>query len=215
MFFIGATNRPDIIDPALKRPGRLDQTIFIDLPDFAARVNVLQACLRKSPLAPDVDLEWFAEQTDGYSGADLSGIGQMAAKIAIRYSIKAELDHRKARDAKRAEAEAKGEEYESDEDEEMKDDPVPAITKRMLLQALRESKKSVSAANYQKYLDMKKTFDEEQAALANLDDDMDAEAETSGAAAASSGPRNFADDDEGSCDYNPRSLISASRSRRQ
>merc|ERR1712088_285989 len=55
IFFIGATNRPDIIDPALKRPGRLDTMIFIDLPDFAARVSILKASLRKSPVDPQVD----------------------------------------------------------------------------------------------------------------------------------------------------------------
>lgn len=202
VFFIGATNRPDIIDPALKRPGRLDQTIFIDLPDFAARVNVLQASMRKSPLDPDVDLEWFAEQTDGYSGADLSGLAKMSARIAIRQSIKASLKLAKEKDARRAAAEAAGEAYNSDDD--MQEDPVPTITKRMMLQALKESKKSVSAAQYQKYLDMKKVFDEEQAALANFDDtDLDSGA---GPAAAASGsgaaaPRNFAqDEDDGALD---------------
>merc|ERR1719270_1859052 len=91
IFFIGATNRPDIIDPALKRPGRLDQTIFIDLPDFPARVSIIQAQLRKSPLDPDVDLQHLAEQSYGYSGADLGGVAKSAAKIAIRYQIEASV----------------------------------------------------------------------------------------------------------------------------
>merc|ERR1712073_198146 len=69
IFFVGATNRPDIIDPALKRPGRLDTMVFIDLPDFAARVSILKASLRKSPVDPQVDFEFLAEKTHGYSGA--------------------------------------------------------------------------------------------------------------------------------------------------
>merc|ERR1719197_1201239 len=84
IFFIGATNRPDIIDPAIRRPGRLDQQIFIDIPDFPARVGILKATLRKSPVDPSVDFEYLAEQTHGYSGADIGGISKVAAKLAIR-----------------------------------------------------------------------------------------------------------------------------------
>merc|ERR1712176_658658 len=64
IFVVGATNRPDILDPAIKRPGRLDQVIFVDLPDFPARISIFTACLRKSPLDPDVDLAHMAEQTE-------------------------------------------------------------------------------------------------------------------------------------------------------
>jgi len=191
VFFIGATNRPDIIDPALKRPGRLDQTIFIDLPDFEARVNVLKAALRHSPLDPDVDLEWFAEQTEGYSGADLSGVAKMSARIAIRHSIKARLKSEQQKAEKRAAAEAINETYDSDDDMEV--DPVPTLTKRMMLQALKDSKKSVSTAQYQKYLDMKKTFDEDQAVVANFDDEELEPSGTAPQASSSAAPRNFAD----------------------
>ncbi|WP_347130990.1 AAA family ATPase, partial [Staphylococcus capitis] len=55
VFIIGATNRPDIIDPALLRPGRLDQLIYIPLPDDQSRLQIFKACLRKSPVAKDVD----------------------------------------------------------------------------------------------------------------------------------------------------------------
>merc|ERR1719434_394590 len=81
VFFIGATNRPDIIDPAIKRPGRLDQMIFIDLPDFPSRVSILKATLRKSPVDPSVDFEYLAEQTHGYSGADIGGISILKATL--------------------------------------------------------------------------------------------------------------------------------------
>merc|ERR1712203_815072 len=62
VFFIGATNRPDIIDPAIKRPGSLDQMIFIDLPDFPSRVSILKATLRKSPVDPSTDFEYLANK---------------------------------------------------------------------------------------------------------------------------------------------------------
>src|SRR6266540_5546515 len=59
VFVIGATNRPDQIDPALLRPGRLDQLIYIPLPDDVSRVSILTAALKKSPLAPEVDLHFL------------------------------------------------------------------------------------------------------------------------------------------------------------
>merc|ERR1712031_97142 len=76
VFIIGATNRPDIIDSAIMRPGRLDQLIYIPLPDEGSRSNILKACLRKSPIAPDVDLVYLAKTTHGFSGADLTEICQ-------------------------------------------------------------------------------------------------------------------------------------------
>lgn len=160
IFFIGATNRPDIIDPALKRPGRLDQTIFIDLPDFPARVSILKACLRKSPIDPSVDFDYLAEQTHGYSGADLAGIGKVAAKIAIRMTINNQVERMKKKEAARKRAEELGQEFDSD-DEEEEEDPVPMITMPMLQMAMKDSKRSVTPAVYQKYLEMKMQFDRE------------------------------------------------------
>merc|ERR1719473_2172445 len=69
VFIIGATNRPDIIDTALMRPGRLDQLIYIPMPDREGREAILKAVLRKSPLAPNVDLDYLAEHTDKFTGA--------------------------------------------------------------------------------------------------------------------------------------------------
>ena len=80
VFIIGATNRPDIIDPAVLRPGRLDQLIYIPLPDEGSRLNIFKSVLRKSPVAPDVDLEFMARTVHGFSGADLTEICQRAAK---------------------------------------------------------------------------------------------------------------------------------------
>lgn len=164
IFFIGATNRPDIIDPAIKRPGRLDQMIFIDLPDFPARVSILKACLRKSPVDPNTDFEWLAEQTHGYSGADLAGIAKVAAKLAIRETIANQVASLKAIERARAEAEAQGIDYNSD-DEEEEEDLVPMITFDMLRRSLQEAKRSVSPSEYQKYLEMKMQFDREAGVL--------------------------------------------------
>merc|ERR1712023_387402 len=91
VFIIGATNRPDIIDPAIIRPGRLDQLVYIPLPDEASRANILSSSLRKSPLAEDVDLGFLAKNTNGFSGADLTEICQRAVKFAIRESIEKEI----------------------------------------------------------------------------------------------------------------------------
>merc|ERR1712151_678911 len=91
VFIIGATNRPDIIDTALMRPGRLDQLIYIPMPDLAARVSILKAVLRKSPVADSVDMDLLARSTDKFTGADLTEICQRAAKFAIRQNIEADI----------------------------------------------------------------------------------------------------------------------------
>ena len=99
VFIIGATNRPDIIDSAILRPGRLDQLIYIPLPDESSRVQILKASLRKSPLAKDVDLNFLAKMTHGFSGADLTEICQRACKTAIRESIETEIRRERDRAA--------------------------------------------------------------------------------------------------------------------
>uniref|UniRef100_A0A803MG09 AAA ATPase AAA+ lid domain-containing protein n=1 Tax=Chenopodium quinoa TaxID=63459 RepID=A0A803MG09_CHEQI len=87
VFIIGATNRPDIIDPALLRPGRLDQLIYIPLPDQDSRLQIFKSCLRKSPVSKDVNLAALAQYTNGFSGADITEICQRACKYAIRENI--------------------------------------------------------------------------------------------------------------------------------
>merc|ERR1712210_416777 len=77
-------------DEALLRPGRLDQLIYIPLPDLPARQGILESTLRKSPIAPNVPLSFIAQKTEGFSGADLSELCQRAAKAAIRDCIAAE-----------------------------------------------------------------------------------------------------------------------------
>merc|ERR1719506_3297268 len=104
VFIIGATNRPDIIDPAVLRPGRLDQLIYIPLPDEGSRINILKSVLRKSPIAPDVDITFLARTLHGFSGADLTEICQRSAKMAIRESIEKEIELEKERAAAGADA---------------------------------------------------------------------------------------------------------------
>merc|ERR1711872_970190 len=95
VFIIGATNRPDIIDSAIMRPGRLDQLIYIPLPDDGSRMAILKSNLRKSPVADNVDLPYLAKMTRGFSGADLTEICQRACKLAIRESIDADIKREK------------------------------------------------------------------------------------------------------------------------
>ncbi len=81
---IGATNRPDMIDPALLRSGRFDRLVMIGQPDQEGRERILEIHTRNTPLAPDVSLREIAEITDGYVGSDLEGIAREAAIEALR-----------------------------------------------------------------------------------------------------------------------------------
>jgi cell division protease FtsH len=85
---MAATNRPDVLDPALLRPGRFDRRVVIDLPDRSDRLEILQVHARKKPTADDVDLETIAERTPGFSGADLYSLMNEAAILAARNSRK-------------------------------------------------------------------------------------------------------------------------------
>ena len=103
VFVIAATNRPDIIDAALMRPGRLDQLIYIPMPDYESRLSILKAVLRKTPLSKEVDIAHLATVTDKFTGADLTEICQRACKFAIRESIEKAYERAKAREAAGAE----------------------------------------------------------------------------------------------------------------
>ncbi len=86
---IGATNRPDLIDPALLRPGRLGQLVYVPPPDADARRAILTAASRRVPLASDVDLAGFAVELDGFSAADCAALVREAALSAMRESLTA------------------------------------------------------------------------------------------------------------------------------
>ncbi len=81
---IGATNIPEVLDPALRRPGRFDREIEIGVPNTQARLQILRIHTRAMPLAPDVDLYEIAEHTHGFVGADLEALGQEVGMIALR-----------------------------------------------------------------------------------------------------------------------------------
>ena len=81
---IAATNRPDMIDPALLRPGRFDRLVKIPAPDLEARKKILQVHAKNKPLAPEVNLDDIAKRTEGYTGADLAAVVNEATMMAIR-----------------------------------------------------------------------------------------------------------------------------------
>jgi len=133
----GATNRPEILDEALIRPGRLDQLIYIPLPDKVARVGIIKAVLRKSPVAPNVNLDFLADQCEGFSGADMTELCQRATKAAIRESIAAEEDRKKLM---------------TNEDEVMEmEDPVPVITRAHFEEAMANARRSVTEYDLNKF----------------------------------------------------------------
>ena len=87
VFIIAATNRPDMLDSAIMRPGRLDQLVYLPLPDLECRLQIFRACTRNSPLADDLNLEQLATDCRGFSGADIAEVCQRACKLAIRQNI--------------------------------------------------------------------------------------------------------------------------------
>jgi len=143
VFIIGATNRPDIIDPAILRPGRLDQLLYIPLPDEASRVSILKANLRKSPVATDVDIPYLAKVTNGFSGADLTEICQRACKLAIRDDIASAIQREKENKI-RVE---KGQEPMEDDD----DGGVSDITRAHFEEAMKFARRSVTDNDIRKY----------------------------------------------------------------
>lgn len=155
LFFIGATNRPDILDEALIRPGRLDQLIYIPLPDKPSRVSVLKAVLRKSPIAPNINFEFLGDLTEGFTGADITELCQRSTKAAIRESIEAD-EQRKALMKENP-----------DGDQAMADameDPVPVITRKHFEEALAAARKSVTAYDLDKFEQFRRKYDPAYAA---------------------------------------------------
>ncbi len=113
---IAATNRPDMLDPALLRPGRFDRLVRIPAPDLEGRKQILRIHTAHKPLAKDVDLDELAKKTDGYTGADLAALTNEAVMLTIRSVV------------------AKGKEISS---EEMKDQKIPMA---FFIQALEKVK---------------------------------------------------------------------------
>jgi transitional endoplasmic reticulum ATPase len=140
VFIIGATNRPDIIDGAILRPGRLDQLIYIPLPDEDSRKSILKSNLRKTPIAKTVDLNYMAKVTKGFSGADLTEICQRAVKLAIRENIEQDIKRERA-------IQAAGGAMEVDDGS----DEVAEVSKKHFEEAMRFARRSVSDQDIRKY----------------------------------------------------------------
>jgi transitional endoplasmic reticulum ATPase len=159
VFIIGATNRPDIIDTALMRPGRLDQLIYIPMPDFESRLSILRATLRKSPVAKDVDLSYLASQTDKFTGADLTEICQTACKLAIREEIERDIERQRMKEE--AAMEQDGAEEEDDEEEDL----MPEILSKHFEAAVRQARRSVSDRDLAQYASFATTLSQSRASV--------------------------------------------------
>jgi transitional endoplasmic reticulum ATPase len=120
--------------------GRLDQLIYIPLPDENSRIAILKSCLRKSPVAKDVDMNLLANVTKGFSGADLTEICQRACKLAIRESIEKDINREKDRQRRGQVA------MEADEP-----DLVPEIRRDHFEEAMKFARRSVSDNDIRKY----------------------------------------------------------------
>lgn len=184
VFIIGATNRPDIIDTALMRPGRLDQLIYIPMPDLPARESILKAVLRKSPVSSSVDLGFLARSTDKFTGADLTEVCQRAAKFAIRDNIEADI--KRTRELADLGDEAEEDDYV---------DPVPEILPKHFEAAMMGARRSVSDDDLRKYSGFAARMHQERGALGTNVSNFRFPANSS-AAAATPAAAAIAEDDE-------------------
>eukprot|EP01084_Bolivina_argentea_P174795 302765_1 len=142
IFYLGATNRPDIIDPALKRPGRLEQMIFIGLPDKKARYEIMKNLVKDKEIFKfeEKECDTFAEYTKHFSGADIKNIIDKAKYKAINeYIIKDKLKVVK----------------------ELKMNNYVSVSVNMITQIIKESKPSVTIFERKKYENMKKKYENE------------------------------------------------------
>ncbi len=96
MLIIGATNRLDIVDEALLRPGRFDRVIEVPLPDEKGRENIFKIHTKKKPLDSDVNISKLVEQTNGFSGADIEAVANRAAITALKRYVGARSENIKS-----------------------------------------------------------------------------------------------------------------------
>lgn len=189
VFIIGATNRPDIIDPAILRPGRLDQLIYIPLPDEGSRMSILKANLRKSPIAKDVDLTFMAKMTDGFSGADLTEICQRACKMAIREAIETDIRRERERANNPDDIDA------MDDDS----DPVPEITRFHFEESMKFARKSVTENDVRKYQMFAQTLQQSRGFGGNFrfPGQSQSQSGSTGSGNAPSGDNQYQEEDDG------------------
>jgi len=180
VFIIGATNRPDIIDSAILRPGRLDQLIYIPLPDEASRISILGAALRKTPVAKEVDISYLAKLTKGFSGADLTEICQRAVKLAIRENIEAEIKRDK-------------EKLESPGAMDMDEEDTAEVGKSHFEEAMKFARRSVSDQDIRKYQMFSETLQQSRGFGQNF---KFPDSDSSRAVVTSAGTENFEEGDD-------------------
>jgi transitional endoplasmic reticulum ATPase len=142
IFTIGATNRPELIDPAIMRPGRLDQLIFIPLPDEPARIAIFQANMRKVPCTV-TNWDALGRATDGFSGADIAEICNRATRFAIADCMEEE----QRRDIEKAKLQAQNAQIPP----ELEDDGFYAVTERHFDASMANARKSVSDDQMARY----------------------------------------------------------------
>merc|ERR1712244_148707 len=144
---------------ALMRPGRLDQLIYIPMPDYESRLGILRATLRKSPVSKDVDLSYLAAQTDKFTGADLTEICQSACKLAIREEIERDIERQRMK-------EEAGEDMEDDDDDDDGgEDLMPEILPKHFESAVRQARRSVSDRDLAQYASFAQTLQQSRAAV--------------------------------------------------
>ena len=192
VFIIGATNRPDIIDTALMRPGRLDQLIYIPMPDFESRLSILRATLRKSPVSKEVDLSYLASQTDKFTGADLTEICQTACKMAIREEIERDIERQRMKEGAGDEM---GDDDDDDDDEEL-EDLMPEILPKHFETAVRQARRSVSDRDLAQYASFAQTLQQSRASVSGSTGGSLATFAFPGGQGAAGGGAAAADDDE-------------------
>jgi len=145
LFIVGATNRPELLDKAVMRPGRLDQLIYIPMPDAASRISIFKSILRSANLAPDVDLNNIGTEFVGFSGADIKEFCNRTQMFAIEESIQRRVEN----DAKIKALEEAGQPV----PDELRSDPVNAIELRHFQKALPFARKSVDPIQIKRYTD--------------------------------------------------------------
>eukprot|EP00750_Incisomonas_marina_P008095 INCI15223.1.p1 GENE.INCI15223.1~~INCI15223.1.p1 ORF type:complete len:817 (-),score=203.58 INCI15223.1:75-2525(-) len=192
VFVIGATNRPDIIDPALMRPGRLDQLMYIPVPDPPARAAILKATLKKSPVElTDKQLAEIVAKTDKFSGADIAEICRAASRTAIREHI---MNLEQARKRRAAAAEEAGEEFDEDDDDE--DEVDAKILPRHFVEAMRNARRSISDEDLRKYSHFAEKLSQQRGALGNNVSNFDFENDAAAADIPAPALGGGADDDD-------------------
>lgn len=157
VFIISATNRPDIIDPAIMRPGRLDQLMYIPMPDYESRLSILRANLRKTPIHHDVDLSFIAANTDKFTGADLTEICNRAVKFAISKEIN------KSKEFEEIKKDMSPDEIEEFENNLMEEESL--VLSCHFEEAIRNARRSVSDIDLNQYMQFANTLQQSRAQL--------------------------------------------------